>query len=496
MRTALMLLFLLALGAVPGSVLPQRGPRLADVRQFLLDHPLAGRWLDRLGMFDVFGAPWYAAIYLLLFVSVVGCVVPRSMLHAHAMRARPPAAPRNFPRLPEHRAYTTSAAPKAVLAGAEGILRAGRWRVEVRDSAVCAEKGYLREIGNLVFHAALVLVLVAVAVGALFGTRGQVLVVQGTGFTNTPTRYDSFSAGRATNPDALPPFSFTMTKFRATYQRGGPQSGAPRSFEADLLVRDGPGASRRPVTVRVNEPLVVGGTKVFLVGHGYAPRVTVRDGQGRAVLSSAVVFLPRDSTFLSTGVIKAPDARPAQLGFRGLFLPTAAVDPVRGGISTFPAADSPALLLVAFKGNLGVDSGVPQSVYALDTTRMSQVGLKSLRVGDTWTLPDGLGSITFNGVTEFAVFNLANDPGKDPVFIAGMLALAGLMLSLFVRRRRLWIRVTKDNEGTSLVEIAALGRTEAAGLADLVDRVLAELQLGAPSTNDPPEASSSRSSDD
>ena len=480
MRSALMLLFLLALGAVPGSVFPQRGVNPADVQAYIAQHPLSGRWLDRLSMFDVFGSAWFAGIYLLLLISVVGCVVPRSILHAKAIRARPPAAPRNLARLPEHRSYRTWTRPEPVLQAAAEALSQRRWRVDIRDGAVCAERGHTRETGNLVFHAALILLLVGIAVGALFGTRGQVLVVEGGSFSNTVTGYDSFSAGRATNRSALPPFSFTMTRFHASYEPSGPQKGAPRSFEADLLVRDEPGANARPVKVQVNEPLVVGGTKVFLIGHGYAPHITVRDGQGRVVLSSAVVFLPRDSSFLSTGVIKVPDARPSQLGFRGLFLPTAALDPIRGGVSTFPAADSPALLLTAFRGNLGLDTGVPQSVYTLDTSRMSQVAGKGLRVGNTWTLPDNLGSVTFDWVEEFATFNLADDPGKDPVFVASMLALAGLMISLFVRRRRVWVRATPQDGGPTLVEIGALARTEAGGLGDVVDELLARLRSSAP----------------
>lgn len=480
MRSALMLLFCLAVGAVPGSVFPQRGVNPADVQAYIAQHPLAGRWLDRLSMFDVFGSSWFAAIYLLLLISVVGCVVPRSILHAKAIRARPPAAPRNLARLPEHRSYQTWTGPEQVLVAAAQVLRQRRWRVDIRDGAVCAERGQTRETGNLIFHAALILLLLGIAFGALFGTRGQVLVVDGGTFSNTVTGYDSFSAGRAADRSALPPFTFTMTKFQATYEPAGPQKGAPRSFEADLQVRVAPGAPTRAVKVQVNEPLVVGGTKVFLIGHGYAPHITVRDGQGRVVLSSAVVFLPRDSSFLSTGVIKVPDARPSQLGFRGLFLPTAAFDPARGGVSTFPAADSPALLLTAFRGNLGLDNGVPQSVYTLDTSRMSQVAGKGLRVGDTWTLPDNLGSVTFDRVEEFATFNLADDPGKDPVFVASMLALAGLMISLFVRRRRVWVRATAQDGGPTLVEIGGLARTEAGGLGDVVDDLLARLRLSAP----------------
>lgn len=480
MRTALLLLFLLALVAIPGSLLPQRGTAPADVEQWIDTHPGIGPLLDRLSAFDVYASPWFAAVYLLLFVSLAGCVVPRLRLHWRALRSRAPAAPRNLARLPAHRAYRTAAPPDAVLAAAQAGLRDARFRTVAAADSVAAEKGYARETGNLVFHLALVGLLVGVALGSLYGTRGDVLVVEGGGFANTLTRYDSFTAGRFADAERLPPFSFTLRDFEATYERGGQQDGAPRSFRADLVVREQPGGPERQVSVEVNEPLRVGGTKVFLVGHGYAARVTVRDGSGRVVLSDAVPFLPRDGRFTSVGVVKVPDARPTPLGFQGIFLPTATVDPVRGPVSTFPAADAPGLFLSLWTGDLGLDTGKAQSVYQLDTSRMTQAGLRALAVGDTWALPDGAGSVTFDGVAEWASFQVASDPGKGLALGSVVVALLGLMLSLFVPRRRVWVRATPEDGGTTLVEVAGLARTETGGLDDEVERLLDRIRTVAP----------------
>jgi cytochrome c biogenesis protein len=480
MRTALVLLFLLALAAVPGSVFPQRVTDPGAVDAYLTQHPTFGPILDRLSMFDVFGSIWFSAIYLLLFVSVVGCVVPRTLKHAHAMRSRPPAAPRNLGRLPEHRFYRTAAAPALVLAAGQRALRSDRWRVDAAADSVAAEKGYLRETGNLVFHAALVVLLAGVAIGALFGTSGAVIVVQGTSFANTLIRYDSFSSGRLANINNLPPFSFTMTRFSASYQVGGPQNGAPRTFAADVTVRATPQSQPKLSTINVNAPLQIGGTKVFLIGHGYAPNVTVRDGQGRVVMSGAVPFLPQNGMFLSQGVIKVPDARPTQIGFRSVFLPTAAFDPTLGAVSAFPAADNPRLLLTLFAGNLGMDDGTPQSVYVLDTSQMTQEGGQVLAPGQTWVLPDHLGSITFDSVQQFASFSIAHDPGQSTALVGAVLALAGLMLSLFVRRRRIWVRATAQPDGTTLVWLGGLARAEAGGLAGEVDRLVEQLRAAAP----------------
>ena len=232
---------------------------------------------------------------------------------------------------------------------------AGGCRGHRSDAAggwVAAEKGYLRETGNLLFHVALLALLVAVSIGSLLGYRGQVIVKVGDGFANTLTQYDSFSPGRSFDPRSLEPFSFTLDDFRARFQAGGEQSGAARDFEADVTYRTSPEATPERRTVRVNDPMTFGGARVYLLGHGYAPTVVVKDAAGRVVFDDAVVFLPQDGNFTSTGVIKVPDADP-QLGFTGVFLPTAARDEVRGGFSAFPDALAPELFLSVWRGDLG-----------------------------------------------------------------------------------------------------------------------------------------------
>lgn len=491
MRVALVLLFMLAVASIPGSLLPQRGLDPIRVREYLDAHPTLGPVLDSLSMFDVFAAPWFGAIYLLLFVSLAGCVIPRAWRHAQAMRARPPAAPRRLERLPFSTSRVTDDAPGAVLDRAAEALRARRFRVDVDPVAgtVSAEKGYLRESGNLVFHLSLLVLLVAVAVGSVFGFRGNVLVREGSGFANTITQYDSFTPGRWFGERALTPFSFELEEFTATFEEAdGPTRGAPRSFDAEVMVRDEPSAEPRPVSIRSNKPLNVDGTKVFLVGHGYAPRFTVRDGDGEVVFQDSVPFLPQDGAFTSTGVVKVPDASPSQLGFQAIFLPTASVDPKLGPVSTFPAPRDPAVFMSAWSGDLGLDDGVPQSVYKLDVADMEQVGLKSLRPGDSWRLDDGLGSITFDGYDQFATFSVARDPGKGLALASVVVMIAGLMLSLFVRRRRLWVRAVPDEDGRTVVTFGGLGRTEgapvAADLEALVATVLPVDSGGAASSAD------------
>ncbi|MGN6243201.1 MAG: cytochrome c biogenesis protein ResB, partial [Motilibacteraceae bacterium] len=316
MRTALVLLFLLALAAVPGSLLPQRPVSPSKVAAYLADHQTRGPLLDKLGFFTVYSSPWFSAIYLLLFVSLVGCVLPRARLHAKAVRARPPAAPRRLERLPEHRALLVDADPAAAVAAAREVLRSRRYRVDVHENdaagacSVAAERGHLRETGNLVFHLSLVLVLVGVAAGHLWGFRANIVVPEGSGWSNVPAAYDDVRSGPETNLAGLAPFSVNLSTFTVRYQERGQQSGAPREFSAAVTYRVDPGAPVRSAVVSPNHPLVVDGTKVFVTGNGYAPRFTVRDGTGKVVLRQAVPFLPQDGNMTSVGVVKVPDAQP------------------------------------------------------------------------------------------------------------------------------------------------------------------------------------------
>jgi cytochrome c biogenesis protein len=161
MRVALMLLFLLAMAAIPGSVIPQRRVNQLDVADFIERNPELARWYDRLGLFDVFNAPWFAAIYIALMVSLIGCILPRSRDHWRAMRARPPRAPRRLERMPVYQRLVVAAPPDAVLEAAGAELRARRFRVDTDRDSVAGEAGHLRETGNLVFHLSLVIVLSA-----------------------------------------------------------------------------------------------------------------------------------------------------------------------------------------------------------------------------------------------------------------------------------------------------------------------------------------------
>jgi cytochrome c biogenesis protein len=555
MRVALILLFLLAVAAIPGSVVPQREINPLAVADFRDRNPALAQWYDRLGLFDVFSAPWFAAIYLALIVSLVGCIVPRSFQHWRATRADPPPAPRQLSRMPAYRRFGTGAPPADVLAAARDVLKSRRFRLGVgvrpdapraprstngRETAgrgsgrlksdswdalppriaepaerpavsrprgvrmaathasdaesdsVAAEAGQLRETGNLVFHLAVVVVLMAVAVGSLFGYRATVIVPEGSGFANSVIQYDGLSSGALFDASDLPPFSLELDGFDMQFVEAGSQLGAPDDFEATVRFTPEPGAEEETRTIRVNEPLEVGGTLIHILNPGYAPLITVRDAKGTVLAEGPVPFLPQDDSFTSTGVRKVPVgpgvALGEDIGIQGLFLPTALLDD-KGPRSIFPEPRNPALFFTAFHGDLGLDDGRPQSVYRLDPDGMEQfraedgdVFRAALAVGETATLPDGYGTVTFDGYVSWVNFQVSRNAGKEFVLAGAMLALAGLLLSLYVRRRRVWVRATEVDGGGTVVEVAGLQRSDSGDLDAEVGAVADELELRVRST--------------
>ncbi|MFF0561006.1 cytochrome c biogenesis protein ResB [Streptomyces sp. NPDC004266] len=499
MRVALILLFMLSLGAVPGSLIPQTSADELKVQTFKEAHRTLTPLYEKLQFFDVYSSVWFSAIYILLFVSLIGCILPRSWQFVGQLRSRPPGAPRRLDRLPAYTAWRTEAEPEQVREAALAVLEGRRFRAHTAGNAVAAEKGYLREAGNLAFHVALIVMLVAFAWGQLFKSEGGKLIVEGDGFSNTLTQYDDFKSGSQFGTDELEPFSFKLESFTGTYEKNGPQRGTPRTFEAAVTYSRG-GADEKAV-IRVNEPLKVGDSKVYLIAHGYAPVVTVRDGRGKTVFHGAVPLLPIDNNITSTGAIKVMDGyrdkngKKEQLGFQAFFVPTFAGAGKGTMFSQFPALDFPVMALTGFHGDLRVNSGLPQNVYQLDKSKMTQFTDKSgnklaqrMLPGETMTLPDGAGSITFEkDVKEWASFQISQQPGNGLALAGAIAAIAGLSGSLFIQRRRVWVRAVRGEDGVTVVEMAGLGRSQSAKLPEELGDLALALTAQAPPTASVPE---------
>lgn len=502
MRTALFLLLLLALAAIPGSIFPQRSADPNGVVQYFSNNPQLAPVLDSMQFFDVYTSFWFSSIYLLLFVSLVGCIIPRTKHHFDALRAKPPKTPFRLSRMAGYQQRILPADLRvegvSPLESARDILRRSRYRVayheDQKSQSLSAERGYFRESGNLVFHMALLGMIVVVGIGGGLGFTGQKIVVEGQSFVNSLPSYNSFNPGRFFSTPQLEPFAIQVDKLRVKYETENPIArGTPLSYVADVTTR-GPGARVDHTTISVNDPLSIGGTDVYLLGNGYAPTITVRNPRGEIVFSDSVPFLGQDSNLTSLGWVKVPDGLAQQVGMIGFFYPTVGNSSVGQGAltSTFPGLNNPLLSLNVYVGDLGLDTGVPQSVYSLNTDHLTQVAgpttkepALQLRPGQTRELPNGLGTISLDGVKRYASLQIHHDPTQIWVLFFAVLIFGGLLVALFVPRRRLWVKAIENNDGSVTLEYAGLARGEDPNLLAAVTALADEhaVRLSRPTQN-------------
>ena len=467
MRTALVLLFLLALASLPGALLPQWTLNTSKTAQYIVDHGAFGKLLDKLGFFGVFGSPWYAAIYLLLFTSLIGCLLPRTWDFVGQIRMKPVATPRNLARMP-HSASVTTAGPDAAAIAARISSGLRGWRTVTRvESApsgggrsvvtVSAEKGYIREVGNLVFHFSLLGLLVAIAVGKLFGFEGSVIVDADAGASSqfcsaSPSVYDNFRPGLLVDGTDLTPFCVSIDKFAATYTSTGEAS----SFVASIRYQSGAQLGTdawTPRSLEVNDPLRLQGQRLYLLGHGYSPIFTVTYPDGTSQTESEP-FQPKDSAFTSEGTVKFLDppgytgaaVQKHQLAVVGIFAPSAVLDAVGIMTSNFPAPQTPGVAIQVYRGDMGMESGQPQSIFTIDPNQVAngklvKLNRANLAPGESMKLDDGT-KVTFTGYRQWVSLQTSYDPAEGWALVFAISLLVGLMVSLTIKRRRVWFRVT------------------------------------------------------
>ena len=489
MNTALVLLLLLAVAAIPGSLVPQRSADPNGVAQYFTRDPNAARVLDMFSAFDVYTSPWFSAIYLLLMVSLIGCLVPRIRYHVRALTAPPPRTPTNMDRLPVHVTARSDAALTDLHATAWSTLRSFRYRVHAYPGdhgqlSLAAERGYLRETGNILFHVAITVAIIALAVGSGLRHTGQRVLVEGQSFTNTRLAYDTYTAGPLVSDDSLTPFALTLDKLTVTYVTDNPAAfGMPRGYDARVSVtRPDDTATPGTANIRVNEPLDINGTNIYLLGNGYAPRIIVKDPRGNVVFDDMIPFLPQDANLTSLGVVKVPDGLREQIGMTGFLYPTPVTTRSGAAASALPILTDPVVTLNVYSGDLGLDNTTASNAYRLDTSKMTQLAgpgapaaALTLTPGVSQQLPDGLGSIEISEIRRFASFELTSDPIQGVVLAAALTALAGVLAALFVPRRRIWVRFT-PTAGTTRIDVAGLARGHDPGLEaavrDLTARII------------------------
>lgn len=474
MRTAIILLVLVAVASIPGSIVPQRLADPNGVAVIRDSDPNLYNLYESLQLFDVFTSVWFSAIYVLLFVSLIGCILPRVRHHWAVLRSAPADAPSSWVRLPVRETVPLVGTAETSLERAATVLRRARFRVVRDGDSLKAEFGYLRETGNLTFHIALVGILATIGFAGGFSWHGQRALVEGQAFTNQLSSYDTFNPGSWFAESHLDPYAVSLTSFTPEYVIDPiKEVWMPIDFTAEIVVTEG--SEVREESLKVNGPVTIGDSKMYLLGNGFAPVITVRNPAGEVVFSQPVPFISQDANLTSVGVVKVPDGLAEQVGMQGFFYPTA-VELDSGALSSSnPEPTKPTVTFNIYKGDLGLDDGRNGNVFQLPVDDLTQIAGRHtgdevvLEPGDSFELPGGLGSVEFTSLSRYIGVEFRHDATQLGVGLSTAFLIAGLLASLGTRRRRVWVRVTPKG-----LEWGAQSRGDDPGLEAAVGRILSK----------------------
>jgi cytochrome c biogenesis protein len=461
MRTALILLLMLALASVIGSLVPQWPNSPERVVRYQLDHPLVGALYGRAGLFDVYGSWWFVLITALLFVSLVACLFPRTRALVRTLRQKPLQA-REIDAFRLYEERVVSAEPARVIEGSRRVLRRRMFRV-ARDGdgrpALAAEKGALREVGSLLFHWAFLLIVIGVIYGKGTGFTGRAVVVEGKTWIDAQANYDGqLRTGRFFSGD-FTGVGLHLRGFEDTYRR----TGQPMDFVSHVDLLDAQGDVVRRADIRVNEPVSIDGVEFFQYGFGWAPVIEIRQ-DGELIASEPVVFVqdtaPEGVAQLAMpwrGILKLPSLDP-QMGLTFVLWPDSRAWlqlQTTGEPVAMTQSFQPIMFYDVFRGDL-----TDPSLTSLDTSVMRKAGEGVVGAGQTVDLrtggaleegvtPAGL-TISFPELRQYSVLQVSRDRGVPLVLLAAILVLLGLLPALYTSRRKVWVRAEPNGNGTVL----------------------------------------------
>jgi cytochrome c biogenesis protein len=469
MRTALALLLALAVASVAGSFLPQIPNSPERVADYLRTHRFWGEYFLRAGFFDVFGSWWFGLITALLVISLVTCLVSRSRAGLRILGRRPIAAP-DLERLKHHERRYVQSSPEQAIEASGHVLRRHRFRVEraLDRAALAGEKGAIHEGGSLIFHWALVLLLVGVIFGKGTGYAGNAVIVEGGTWTNALVNYDGqIRTGRFFSGD-FNGIGIHLVDYEDEF---GP-TGIPRYFRSTVDLLNPRGDVMRTEVIEVNHPVSVEGLRITQNGFGWAPKIEIRDGPN-LLRSSEVPFSqgpPLDGVSKLAvpwhGFVKLlSESPPVAIEFHLWPDSRAFVSSLETGRSYAMLTEyRPLMTYTVWRGPLADPSN-----SSLDTDAMRKMETGVVGKGQTVTLlrgclvdagpplepsggpcPGGAETeltLSFPELRNYSVLHVSRDPGVPIVLVAAILLFLGLLPALYTSRRRVWVQAEPHGDG-------------------------------------------------
>jgi len=458
MRTALVLLLLLALASVAGSLIPQLPANPDRVALYIVQHPFWGAFYRRAGLFDVFGSWWFVLITVLLFTSLVACLLPRTRAAWRALRTKPIQA-REIDGFRHYEERPVVAAPEAAARAARRTLRRRGFRVASDGGSLAAEKGASREVGSLLFHWAFILLLIGVVYGKGTGYTGYAVIVDGQTWVDAQANYDGqITAGRFFRND-FTGIGIHLYDFVATYRA----SGVPKDFVSNVELLDPQGRPVRRQDIRVNHPAQIDGLSIYQVNYGWAPDLVVRDG-GKVLFAGPVVLTREPApngipafAMPWQGVVKITSIHPQMAvalelypDSRAYYLQLTTRQPV-----PMLTEYAPVIRFTVWRGPI-----LDPSPAVLDTTLLKKTATGIVGGARTSSLATGHPfpaggpapglTVSFPRLRSYTVLQVSRDRGVPIVLAAAILILLGLLPALYTSRRKVWVRVESRGEGAML----------------------------------------------
>ena len=359
--------------------------------------------MERLSVFGIFRSPWFSLGLTVLVISIVVCTLdrtPRLWRGVTEIRVDQP-EPFFDPRLPDRAAMRD-----VPIDGVRAVLRRNGFRVREAITAdgtrfVYGDRHQFTKMATLFTHAGLVTFLVAAAVTSRLGDEQGLVVPEGSSLTVQPIG----------TPGLL------LVK-NLDFQAPGFETGQASDFTTDLAVyQDGREIARK--TIRVNDPLSVGGYTFHQNGFGPAPYLVVRDAAGKPLWDGAVP-LTDAAAGSPYGIVGVPGR---DIGLQLLLR---------------RAADGTGVVLILPYRVVGTNpDGTP---IAENFTPLA------LAKGETAAARDVGLTVELRGVGEYTLLIAKRDPGQGLVWLAFGLLIAGITITFYLPRRRVWTRLTRDGE--------------------------------------------------
>ena len=440
-RLAIVLLSAIALGALLGTVIPQRAAAEAFTARL---HPALLAVFQALQLFDVYHSAWFVLLLLLLAVNLVVCSLDRFPAAWRQIRGGVPTeGSDSFADLPPDQSLTSERPPEEEAKRLEGVLgkRFGKvQRVETpRGVLLACEKGAFSRLGVYVVHLGVLLMIAGGLVGAVFGTKGYVEIAEGETADTLHT-----GEGKAVQPLG---FKIRCDRFLVEFY----ESGAPKTFQSDLTFLKGDKVEKQGALL-VNHPLSFGGLDFYQSSYGVLPGSKLALAWTKGDESGA----PRDVAVGERFVLPGTSAEVEVLRVED--------DLMRMG---------PAMKLSVSSDGKTVQFWVFQNIEHIKAANpgvLSQVPVMNPGLFSPYVF-----FLEKRGERFYTVLQAAHDPGVPLVAGGAGLLVAGLMITFFFSHRRFRVGV-EERKGRSRIGVAGRSNRDPAGLERDIERLLAEIR--------------------